>query len=262
MDAKTCTVFVSLLWLAPSVAAQLPAQCNPAAGVGSEVGVELVGTINQTLLESSAETCCYLAYRAHARAWTYEVEGGDICPNQTVLKGIAFDGGGSGSHVVPSNSSDACCSLAVASGRSMWTYDPVSATCSLFYEARGRRRETNSTSGMGRIPGLETCSEETMLDGVAFDYSSSITAVKTNSSGDCCNVAQQSTRSLWSFNKRTKECTVFYELRGRHLDPDVVSAMGSTPNMGTCKIFSLVSGKKANPRAISFENGPSLVLVV
>merc|ERR1712173_394186 len=46
---------------------------------------------------------------------------------------------------------------------------------------------------------------------------------------------------------RSNECKVYYELRGRHTDPDVVSAIGGTPNMGTCKIFSKVNGKKSNP---------------
>jgi len=230
----------------------LPTQCNPLSG--TEVGVELVGSINKTLSESSAEMCCYYADRANAKAWTFLVEGGDTCANQTVLKGFAWEGSGSGSHVVQSNSSDDCCSLAVASGRPSWTFDSNATTCTLFYGVRGRRPDSGSTSGMGSIPGLDSCNDQTVLDGVAFDWTSSVPGTKVNSSGECCAVAQGEMRSIWSYNKRTKDCKVYYELRGRHTDPDVVSAIGGTPNMGTCKIFSKVNGKKPNPRAMSVEN--------
>jgi len=231
----------------------LPGQCSPLSG--TEVGMELVGSINETLSESSPEMCCYYADRANQKAWTFLVEGGDTCAKQTVLKGVAWEGGGSGSHVVQSNSSDDCCSLAVASGRPSWTFDSNAKSCSLFSGVRGRRSDSGSTSGLGSIPGLDSCSNQTLLDGVAFDQTSSAPGTKVNSSGECCAVAQGEMRSIWSYNKRTKDCYVFYDVRGRHTDPDAVSAISGTPNMGTCKIFSKVSGKKSNPRAVSVENG-------
>jgi len=238
--------------VAPFVFGQ-PTQCNPL--LGAEIGVELTGTINETLSESSAEMCCYYAGRANGKAWTFLVEGGDTCAKQTVLKGVAWEGGGSGSHVEQSNSSDDCCSLAVASGRPSWTFDSNAKTCTLFSDIRGRRSDSGSTSGLGRIPGLDSCSNQTVLEGVAFDLTSSTPVTKVNSSGECCAVAQGEMLSMWSFNKRTKDCNVLSELRGRHIDPDAVSAIGGTPNMGTCKIFSKVDGKKSNPRAMSVEGG-------
>jgi hypothetical protein len=235
-------------------------QCNPAPG--TQVGVELAGTVNLTLSESNAEICCYYANRYGGKGWTFEIEGGDTCDKQTIWKGIALEGSSSGVHVVSTNSSSDCCSFALASGRSAWTYDETAKSCSLYYAVRGRRHESTSVSGIGSIPGLEQCSQQTRLEGIAFDWSSAIHAVKTNTSDECCNVAEQQMRSMWSFNKKSLDCTVFYELRGRHVDHDVVSAMGATPNVGTCKIFSDVTGKKANPRAMSVDNDKSATVLI
>lgn len=240
-----------------SLASGQTPQCNPLPQ--TQAGIEIIGTITQVLSESSAEMCCYYSGRAFGKAWTFIAEGGDTCAKQTVFKGIAFDASGSGTHVVQKDSSDDCCGFAVASGRPAWTYDESSKSCTLFYSVRGRRQDSNSTSGMGSIPGLDKCSEQTRFDGVEFDWTSSIPSVKANSSAECCSVAQEKMRSLWSFNKRTKDCTVFYELRGRHLNPDVVSAMGGTPFLGTCKIFSAVSGTKSNPRAMSSANASNFL---
>jgi len=245
------SVLVPLLEVVPLASSQPQPQyhCNPAPG--TEVGVALVGSVDHTLSESSPELCCYYASKYGGKGWTFETHGGDTCPQQTVLKGIAFNIGGSGSHSVSGNSSDDCCSLAVASGRSMWTYDDDAKTCTVFYEVRGRRHDGASTSGMGRIPGVDTCVSQTVLDGVAFDMTSGISSVKTNSSGDCCAKAQSEQRSLWSFNNRTNDCAVFYEMRGRHLDSDVTSGMGGTPGVGTCTIFSAITGTRADPRSMS-----------
>merc|ERR1712194_538516 len=81
--------------------------------------------------------------REHAHAgikgWTFQVDGGDTCKSQTLFKAIAFTSSSSGSHTVAGNSSDDCCAHAVASGRSMWTFDKSARTCKLFYDATGRR---------------------------------------------------------------------------------------------------------------------------
>merc|ERR1712194_626040 len=103
--------------------------------------------------ETSPELCCYAANRAGGKAWTYRAQGGDTCDNQTHLQGIAFNDAGSGTHVVPGNSPDDCCALAVASGRSLWTFDKSAKTCTLYYEVRGRRHDAASTSGIGMMPG-------------------------------------------------------------------------------------------------------------
>merc|ERR1712194_113379 len=133
----------------------------------------------------------------------------------------------------------------------MWTYDESAKTCTYFFDATGRHDDNASISGIGSIPGLDKCSDQTVLEGVAFDTGSAATPVQTASSDECCKLAGSQMRTMWSFNKRSKDCNVFYEMRGRHQDPDVMSAMGGTPGMGTCRIFSKVTGKKADPRATS-----------
>merc|ERR1712232_960326 len=90
-------------------------------------------------------------------------------------------------------------------------------------------------------PVQETCDKQTILAGVAFDGTP--THVSANSSDACCSAALTAHHAAWSYDKDRQQCSIFYEVRGRHNAPSYTSGLGSDPAEGLCKIYSSITGK-------------------
>merc|ERR1712232_88984 len=98
-------------------------------------------------------------------------------------------------------------------------------------------------------PVQETCDKQTILAGVAFDGTP--THVSANSSDACCSAALTAHHAAWSYDKDRQQCSIFYEVRGRHNAPSYTSGLGSDPGEGLCKIYSSITGKVKRAHASS-----------
>jgi subtilase family serine protease len=126
----------------------------------------------------------------------------------------------------PASSLTSCCEIASEEPSKGWTY---------------------------KTPKGDTCATQTILKGIMFDGESLPTI--QDSQDACCAHALALQRSAWSHNSASKECNVFYEVNGRHLDPSSISAIGTDIREGECSIFSEVTGTEDDPQSSSATPG-------